>query len=177
MAPINILAVLVIVLMVSILWTNFLGAPWLPSRMNKVHKMMTLAEVGPNDVLYDLGCGDGRLIITAARRYGARAVGIEIDPLRYLWCQAAITLLGLRGRVRVIFGDIFAQDYGAADVLTSYLLPQTNAKLEKKLINEMKPGARIVANHFPFPNLQLAEQEQEYGLFLYYPKLARDADQ
>lgn len=171
MAPINILTILVIILMFSILWTNLRGAPWLPSRMSKVHKMLLMAEVGPNDVLYDLGCGDGRLIITAARRYGARSVGIEIDPLRFLWCQVAITVLGLRGRVRVIFGDIFAQNYNGADVITSYLLPQTNAKLEGKLIDELPPGARVVANYFAFPGLQLIQHDQENGLFLYRPEL------
>jgi len=76
--------------------------PWVPSPMSMVRGMLTLAEVGPGDVVYDLGCGDGRMIVSAAQRYGARAVGIEIDPLRYLWCQMLITVLGLRGRVRVL---------------------------------------------------------------------------
>lgn len=176
LAPINILTVLVIILMVSILWTNFRGAPWLPTRMRKVHKMLAMAQVVPGDVVYDLGCGDGRTIITAARRYGARAVGIEIDPLRYLWCQLLITVLGLRGRVRVIFGDIFAQDYTTADVITSYLLPKTNATLEEKLLNELSPSARVVANYFTFPGLLLVEHDQENGLFLYRPELAGGED-
>ena len=69
--------------------------------------MLTLAEVKPGDVVYDLGCGDGRAVATAARRFGAQAVGIEIDPLRYLWCQMLITILGLRRRVKIVFGDFF----------------------------------------------------------------------
>ena len=63
--------------------------------MKTVHKMLTLAEVGPGVLVYDLGCGDGRTIVTAARRYGANAVGVEIDPLRYLWCQILITVTGV----------------------------------------------------------------------------------
>ena len=70
----NILAVVTVVLMVSILWTNFRGAPWAPAPMKRVHKMLVLADVGPEDVVYDLGRGDGRTIVTAARRYGAQAV-------------------------------------------------------------------------------------------------------
>ena len=68
--------------------------------MSMVHKMLQMAEVGPDDLVYDLGCGDGRIIVTVARRYGARAVGIELDPLRYLWCQLLITVLGLRDQVQ-----------------------------------------------------------------------------
>ena len=66
------------------------GALWVPTSVRMVHKMPKIAEVGPGDLVYDLGCGDGRVLITAARRYGARAVGFEIDPLRYLWCQLLI---------------------------------------------------------------------------------------
>ena len=133
--------------------------------MSVVHKMMKLADVGPDDIVYDLGCGDGRTIVTAARRYSARAVGIEIDPLRYLWCQGLITVLGLRGRVEIVFGDFFAQDLNDADVVTCYLLPNTNKKLERKLKRELKPGARVVSNQFTFPGLELVRQDGEARLY------------
>ena len=119
--------------LISVLWTNRLGAPWVPTSMSKVRKMLEMAEVGPGDIVYDLGCGDGRVIVTAARRYGARAVGIEIDPLRYLWCQTLITVLGLRDRVRVVYGSFYRKDLSGADVVTCYLLQSTNERLEGKL--------------------------------------------
>ena len=119
----NILLLFIILFLVgyiSVFWTIKRGAPWAPTPMRMVHKMLSLAEVGPDDVVYDLGCGDGRMIITAARRYGASAVGIEIDPLRYMWCQVLVTFLGLRGRVKVVYGDFFKQTLNDADVVTCY---------------------------------------------------------
>ena len=72
--------------------------------MKNVHAMLKLAEIGPEDVVYDLGCGDGRLVITAARHYGASAVGIEIDPLRYAWCRMMVSLQGIGDRVTILHG-------------------------------------------------------------------------
>jgi SAM-dependent methyltransferase len=155
------------VLVISIIWPGLRGAPWVPTRLRIVHKMLDLAEVGPDDVVYDLGCGDGRTIVAAARRYGARAVGIEIDPLRYAWCQALITVLGLRDRVRVVYGDFFAQDLRAADVVTCYLLDSTNRKLQKKLLSELDPGAGVVSHMFAFPELHLVHYDNQDQLYLY----------
>jgi len=89
------LTIQAVLLKISIIWPEKYSAPWVPASMKVVHKMLQLAKVGPEDLVYDLGCGDGRTIITAAREYGARAVGIELDPLRYLWCQFLITVLRL----------------------------------------------------------------------------------
>lgn len=167
--PLNFLAVLAVILMISILWTNFVGAPWLPTARRRVHKMLEMAATGPNDVVFDLGCGDGRTLVIAARTYGARAVGIEIDPLRFLWCQLLVTFLGLRRQVTVIFGDIFAQDLSGADVVTCYLLPKTNRRLEAKFLKELRPSARIVAHDFAFPNLRLMRQDIDERIYLYHP--------
>ena len=161
------LLIILIVLVISIIWTNSRGAPCVPTPMSMVHEMLTMAEVGPDDLIYDLGCGDGRIIITAARRYGARAVGIELDPLRFLWCQMLITVLGLRGRVRIVYGDFFKQDLSAASVVTCYLLRVTNKKLEGKFKSELSPETRVVSNYFTFPGLQLVSEDQEEKLYLY----------
>jgi SAM-dependent methyltransferase len=134
-----------------------------------VRKMLTLAEVGPGDLVYDLGCGDGRMIVTAARRYGARAVGIEIDPLRYVWCQLLITVLGLRDRVRIVYGDFFSQDLSEADVVTCYLLQSTNNELEGKFKRELAPGTRVVSNTFTFPGLPRVRQDGDASLYLCAP--------
>jgi 16S rRNA A1518/A1519 N6-dimethyltransferase RsmA/KsgA/DIM1 with predicted DNA glycosylase/AP lyase activity len=135
--------------------------------MSKVHQMLTMAEVGPGDLVFDLGCGDGRMIVAAARRYGARAIGIEIDPLRYLWCQMLITLLGLRGSVQVLYGDFFTQDLSAADVVTCYLLQSTNKKLEGKLQRELHLSTRVVSHDFIFPRLHLIRRDDKAHLYLY----------
>jgi predicted RNA methylase len=135
--------------------------------MDMVHKMLTIAEVGPDDLVYDLGCGDGRTIVTAARRYGARAVGIEIDPLRYIWCQMLITVLGLRDRVQIVYGDFFNQDLSNADVVTCYLLQDTNKKLEEKFKRELDSDTWVVSNTFTFPGLHRVRKDGEARLYLY----------
>jgi predicted RNA methylase len=134
-----------------------------------VHNMLTLAEVEPGDVVYDLGCGDGRVIITAARRFGAQAVGIEVDPLRYLWCQLLITVLRLRKRVTVIFGDFFKQDLSDADVVTCYLLQDTNQKLVVKLLRELRPGARVVSNTFTFVGVEAVRAHGQARVYVLHP--------
>jgi SAM-dependent methyltransferase len=158
---------MVVGLGLSVIWPRLRGAPWLPMRMRAVHKLLTLAEVGPNDVVYDLGCGDGRVIIAAAKRFGARAVGIEIHSLRVLWCKALIAFLGLRDRVRVIHGDFFTQDLSDASVVICYLLQRTNNKLEGKFRRELTPGTRVVSKRFTFPGLHLFRQDDRDKLYLY----------
>lgn len=156
-----------IALLVSLIWTNTKGAPWVPSSMAAVRKMLDLAEVKPDELVYDLGCGDGRIIVTAAMKYHARAVGIELDPTRWLWCQLLITVLGLRDRVRVQFGDIFNQDLSEADVVTCYLLPETNKKLQDKLLEELKPGTRVISNTFQFPGIKEVATDGKTRLYLF----------
>ncbi len=164
-----ILAILIIVIVISIFLADFFGAPWVPTPRKLVPRMLTLAEVGPDDVVYDLGCGDGRILITAARKYGARAVGIEIDPLRYLWCQIMVTLFGVRDRVIVVYGNIFTENYHPATVVTCFLRQRTNNKLEKKLLAELKPGTRVVSNTFIFPTIPAVGGDDTIRLYLFYP--------
>jgi hypothetical protein len=159
-----------IILTVSISWTHFVGAPWVPTSMRMVHKMLTMAEVGPDDLVYDLGCGDGRLVVTAARKYGARAVGIEIDPLRYIWCQFLITVLFLRKRVTILYGNFFNHDLSDANVITCYLLPGTNRKLEDKLVKELDSVTRIISNSFIFTEFHRVRTDGDAMLYLYYPE-------
>jgi len=154
------------ILIISLIWTSFLGAPWVPTSMSMVRKMLEMADVGAEDVVYDLGCGDGRLVIAAARHYGARAVGFEIDPLRYLWCKLLILMLGLGDRVRIVFGDFFKADLGGADVVACYLLQSTNEKLQAKLEAELRPGTRVVSNTFTFPGLDKVREDGEARLYL-----------
>ncbi len=157
-------------LIVSIVWTHFWGAPWVPTSRRAVRTMLSLAEVKPGEVVYDLGCGDGRVIVTAARRFGAQAVGIEIDPFRYAWCQVMITLLGLRRQVSVRFGDFFNHDLSGADVVACYLLQDTNQKLAVKLRDELQPGARVVSNTFTFVGMEPVRENGPVRLYVFWPK-------
>lgn len=159
------LFIILLILAISVAWTNFVGAPWVPTSMGMVNKMLKLADVGPDDIVYDLGCGDGRTIITAAWHYGARAVGVEIDPLRYLWCQFLITVLGLRKRVRIIYGNFFNHDLSKATVVTCYLLQDTNNKLEQKFKGELRVGTRVVSNTFTFLDLHPVRQDGDARLY------------
>jgi len=167
--------ILVVALLVSLIWTNTKGAPWVPSSMSAVHQMLELADIKPDEVVYDLGCGDGRIIVTAAQKYHARAVGIELDPIRWLWCQILITVLGLRDRVRIQFGDLFDQDLSEADVVACYLLPETNKKLQDKLLEELKPGTRVVSNTFLFPGIKEAKTNGKTRLYLFSPENTMEA--
>ena len=163
------LSALAAVLVVSVVWPGLRGAPWVPTSLSKVRKMLDLAEVGPDDLVCDLGCGDGRTIVAAARRYGARAVGIEIDPLRYVWCQFLITVLFLRKRVKIRYGNFFNHDLSEATVITCYLLPGTNLKLEDKLEEELRHGTRIVSNSFYFSKFHRVRTDGDAILYLYFP--------
>ena len=161
-----VIGIILIILFISIFWPGIVGAPWVPTSMGMVHKMLKLADVGPDDVVYDLGCGDGRTIITAARYYGARAVGIEIDPLRYLWCQILITVFRLRSRIKIIYGNFFYKDLSEATLITCYLLQDTNDKLVKKLKKELRPGTKVVSNFFTFSGLQMVREDDHVNFYL-----------
>lgn len=154
---------------ISMIWTNWVGAPWVPTPRKKARKMLELAEVGPEDVVYDLGSGDGRLVIMAARKFGARAVGVEIDPLRYVWSKLVVYLLGLEDRVEIVRENLFSQDFREATVVMCYLLQSTNNRLEIKLLDELQPGARVVSRTFTFPTLPAVRQDEDLRLYVIYP--------
>jgi predicted RNA methylase len=143
------------------------GAPWFPTRMQKVREMLSLVNIQPDEVVYDLGCGDGRFIVKVARKYGAQAVGIEINLLFYLWCQFLITVLGLRKTVKVIYGNLFKQDLSSADIVICYLLQATNDRLEEKLIQELKSTARVISNSFMFHRLPIVNEDSDKGIYVY----------
>jgi len=158
-----------LLIVMSLYWTRLVGGPWVPSSMRVVNRMMEMAKVCPDDVVYDLGCGDGRMILAAAMRYHARAVGIEIDPLRYLWCQFLVTILFQRKRIRIVFGNLFNKDLSEADVVMCYLMPDALTKLEKKFKQELRSGTRIVSNRFTFPTLEKVQEDGDVRLYLIHP--------
>lgn len=145
------LLVLAILWFLSVFGPIVFGAPWLPMPVKSARRMLQLASVRPGETVYDLGSGDGRVLIVAAREFGARAAGVEIEPIRAWLSRVALRLFGLHRRARVIRANLFTVDLGSADVVTVYLLPDANARLVPKLRRELKPGARVVTLVFPLP--------------------------
>lgn len=122
--------------------------PFVPSTGEAVDAMLKLAGVTHADVVYDLGCGDGRIVVAAAKTYGARGVGIDIDPERIAEAKENARKAGVENLVRFEENDLFQADIHQASVVTLFLLSSVNRKLEPKLRRELKPGTRIVSNTF-----------------------------
>jgi SAM-dependent methyltransferase len=121
---------------------------YVPTPHHVVDAMLRLAEVTKDDVVYDLGCGDGRVVIAAARQYGARGVGVDIDPQRIQESRANARSAGVAERVRFLQQDLFTTDIREATVVTLYLLPRLNIQLRPKLLSELRPGTRVVSHAF-----------------------------
>ena len=122
--------------------------PFVRSPKEVVVRMLEIADVGPDDVLYDLGSGDGRIPITAARRFGARGVGIEIRPDLVKKARRRAEIAGAADRVEFRQGDLFEADISEASVVTLYLLPDVNTRLRPKLLEQLAPRTRVVSHGF-----------------------------
>ncbi len=125
-----------------------LDVPYVPTRANIVEEMLRMADVRPTDIVYDLGCGDGRIVIMAAEKFGARGVGIDIDPKRIEEARANAARAGVADRAEFRLGDLFNADIRAATVVTLYLLPEVNMRLKPRLLSELQPGTRVVSHDF-----------------------------
>lgn len=123
-------------------------APDLPSPQVVIDKMLTMAHLKPGETLYDLGSGEGRILITAARKFKAKAVGIELSPELCRESGARVKALGLEGQVRIIHANLLKADLSPADVVTIYLLTASNSLLRPNLERDLKPGARVVSHDF-----------------------------
>ncbi|HWP57854.1 MAG TPA: methyltransferase domain-containing protein [Candidatus Acidoferrales bacterium] len=122
--------------------------PFVPTPQEVVERMLALAQVKKGDVVYDLGSGDGRIVITAAKKYGAKAVGFEIDPELIKQSREAIRKEGLGHLAEIREQDILTVDLSPASVVTMYLLPSVNLQLRPKVMAQLKPGARVVSHAF-----------------------------
>ncbi len=125
-------------------------APYVQTPMPVVERMLELAGPGPEDIVYDIGSGDGRIVITAAKKYGSRGVGIEINPGLVAASRDRAEEEGVAGRVRFVCLDATTVDLSEATVVTLYLLPESNDLLKAKLERELRPGARVVSHNYSF---------------------------
>ncbi|HEU5464308.1 MAG TPA: methyltransferase domain-containing protein [Candidatus Binatia bacterium] len=122
--------------------------PYVPTQQEVVDRMLELAAIKKSDVVYDLGSGDGRIVVTAAKKYGVRAIGFEIDPQRIKESQENIKKAGVEKLVEIRQQDIRTVDLAPASVLTMYLLPEVNLMIRPNIWQQMKPGSRVVSHDF-----------------------------
>jgi len=122
--------------------------PFVPTSQVLVVEMLKLANVTKADTVYDLGCGDGRIVITAAKQFGAHGVGVDINPERIQEANENARRAGVADKVKFIEGDLFTVDIRPATVVTLYLLPSVNLKLRPRLLSDLKPGTRVVSHSF-----------------------------
>ena len=147
--------------------TRHLDVPYVPSPNVVVDGMLKLGNVKSTDTLYDLGCGDGRIVIAAAKQYGAHAVGVDIDPERIREARENAKAAGVENLVKFVEGDLFKADIRNATVVTLYLLPNVNVKLRPKLMSDLKPGTRIVSHSFDMEGWKPEREEVVDGRHLY----------
>lgn len=152
-------------------------APFVASPQIVVERMLKLAKLKEGETLYDLGCGDGRIIITAATQFGANAVGVELDEGRYRKTLGRIRELKLEDKVKLIHGNLLKVDLSPADVVTLYLLTSANEKLKPNLEKHLREGTRVVSHDFEIPGwrpIRIEEVSESYGfshtIYLYEKK-------
>lgn len=143
---------------------------WIPTEDPVVAAMLKMANVTKNDVVYDLGCGDGRIVIAAAKLYGARGVGVDIDPERIKEANTLAAKAGVTDKVQFIVGDVFDPNLKISDatVVALYLLQSMNEKLRPRLQTELRKGSRIVSNSFTMGDAWPAERNQVVGNSIIY---------
>lgn len=132
-------------------------APYVPTPMQVVEKMLEMANLNGGDILYDLGCGDGRIVIIAAKKYGIRGVGIDLEPERIKESKAYAKEAGVEHLVEFRLQDVMKSDISKATVVTLYLLPESNALLRPILEQQLKPGTRVISHNYHMPDWQAKE--------------------
>jgi SAM-dependent methyltransferase len=142
--------------------------PYVPTKQTVVDAMLKLAKVTSNDVVFDLGCGDGRIVITAAKDFGATGTGIDIDPARILEANENAKKANVADKVKFVEADLFKTDFSSASVVTLFLLPSINLKLRPQLLAQLKPGTRIVSHAFDMGDWKPEQTIYVDGATIYY---------
>jgi len=141
--------------------------PYVPTRPELVEQMLKLAQIKNTDTVYDLGCGDGRIVIMAAQKFGAHGVGVDIDPERIKEANENAKKAGVSERVKFVQANLFDADIHSATVVTLYLLPDVNLRLRPKLLKDLKPGTRIVSHSFSLGDWKPEKETDADGSRLY----------
>jgi SAM-dependent methyltransferase len=152
-----------------------LDVPYVPTPPEIVDAMLALADVKKEDIVYDLGCGDGRVVVTAAKEKGSRGVGIDIDPERINEAKENAEKAGVADRVEIRQEDLFKADIREATVVMLYLLPAINLKLRPKLWRDLKPGVRVVSHSFDMGDWKPEKQKEVNGEPIYFWRIPNRA--
>jgi len=158
---------IVIIILAWSLWSEMIGAGFQPTSKKLVDKMLEMVEIGPNDVLYDLGSGDGRIVMKAVTKYGVTAVGIEADVLRVLWSRLFIFFHGIQNKTKIKWGNFFNEDINEATVVTLFLGDKTNQKLKEKLMKELNKGTPIISYIWTFDGWIPTKVNRNDEIYLY----------
>lgn len=157
----------IVMFFVWILWTEIFGAGWSPTPIETVRAMLRLGDVGQDDVLFDLGAGDGRIVTIAAKEFGARAIGYEIDPIRFLISWLRIIFTGVVNKATVRFKNFYKADLRSATVVTLFLRQHTNERLREKLEQELAPGSRVLTYYWTFDKWRPVKADRRLDIYLY----------
>ena len=157
-------------LLLSALWLivpALYGLPWIPTREKRIRRALELAKLQPDELLYDLGAGDGRVLVMAAKEFDARAVGIEIGPVQCLVGWLRIVFNGCRPKSRMRWGDFYKADISDADVVFVYATSSQTSKLLPLSERQLRPGVRVVSIAADFPSWVPKAVDREFLIFLY----------
>ena len=160
-------AILVLVYGAWLIVPFFYQLPWVPTQKDRARKALQMAKLKPGETLYDLGAGDGRILLLAAEEFVAKAIGVEASPLQYLFTAARCFFSGSRSNIRVRRENFYTSDLSDADVVFAYLTSDQVIRLQDNLAAQLKPGARVVSVAFDFPDWKPKDFDEGYLLFVY----------
>lgn len=171
-----ILLVVVLLIVLYVVLPALFGSPWWPAPKKDVIGLLVEADLKEDEILYDLGCGDGRVLITASRMFGVRCVGVEIDPIKVFIAKAFVRLAGLSDKIKIIRSSVFKVSIKEADVVFLYLSHQLIDKLTPKFLEELKPEARIISYGFLVKGLTLYKTDKRKRGFVYKMSIGRNVN-
>ncbi|PIS04998.1 MAG: hypothetical protein COT81_03480 [Candidatus Buchananbacteria bacterium CG10_big_fil_rev_8_21_14_0_10_42_9] len=162
------ISLFVFIILLSAVSATVMAAPWVPTRRTDIKRAIKLTQIKPGQLVYELGCGDGRVCIEFAKT-GARVVGFENSIIPYIAAQIRVARSGLGKHITIKYKNFFKIDYSKPDVIYNYLSHSAMKKLEPKFQNEMKPGSKMVSYVFPFPNVKptVRDKPDENTLSIY----------
>ncbi len=168
----EILTIIAVVILLSAIYAGFVGAPWVPSRRRTIESVFSALEVKEDDVFYDLGCGDGRVVFSAAEK-GLNARGVEVSISMFLIASLGRLFKKEKKRINIIYKNIWKTDLSDADIIYFFLLPEFYPKIKEKLERELKDGALVIASVWPIEGwtpIKVDKKTKEDGLFVYKMK-------
>ena len=145
----------------------FYRLPWVPTAKDRARKALQMAKLQPGETFYDLGAGDGRILLLAAEEFGAQAIGVEASPLQYLFTAARCHFSGIKPKIQVRRENFYKADFSDADVVFAYMTPDHAIRFQDRFVTQLKPGARVVMIAFDFPDWMPSDVDQDELIYMY----------